>query len=411
MSFYIRIGLALLAIVLLEFYFAKKISKALKIFFPESEKYLKAGKYAFLTALNLFPVYFLVVWIISRINETRPVLPESFFFDSLVTYPFWVSAMIVVQTTLFFFVFDIIKLLCYPILKRYKENLRRTEAKLILFISFVFFVYVPGRIIYDHNVVSIRIVEHKIKNLPEELNNLRIAFISDTQTDRYTDETRTMRFIEKVNSTNPDLVLIAGDVITSTPDYIDKAAQYLGKINSKYGVYSCVGDHDNWAYREDTQKSIREITAALKKNNVDMIDNAKLLLSIKNRTVNITFVTNTYVEKIDPQLLDSLSKFSSGYDLKIFLTHQPREYLIEAAQKHSYDLFLAGHTHGGQITLLFPFFNLTPTLIETDFVKGDRKFGKMLAIVTRGLGMSLAPIRYNSTPEVTLISISSDNNL
>jgi predicted MPP superfamily phosphohydrolase len=72
-------------------------------------------------------------------------------------------------------------------------------------------------------------------------------------------------------------------------------------------------------------------------------------------------------------------------------------------------LFLAGHTHGGQITMLFPFLHLSPTRFETKYQRGDFHFGSMLMIVTRGLGMSLAPIRYNSTPEVTLIILKNES--
>jgi predicted MPP superfamily phosphohydrolase len=126
--------------------------------------------------------------------------------------------------------------------------------------------------------------------------------------------------------------------------------------------------------------------------------------------VCITFITNTYVETINPDLLDSLTLNNNDCDLKIFLTHQPQKNLINKAIEKDYDLFLAGHTHGGQITLLFPFIYLTPTLVETNYIRGDFYFGDpdnpgtgMMMTVTRGLGMSLAPIRYNSTPEVTLI--------
>ena len=85
------------------------------------------------------------------------------------------------------------------------------------------------------------------------------------QADRYTNDTRLERFISKVNSTNPDLVLIAGDMITSTPNYINISAKYVGKFKSKYGIYSCIGDHDNWAYWQDNGRSVREITEALQK--------------------------------------------------------------------------------------------------------------------------------------------------
>ena len=238
----------------------------------------------------------------------------------------------------------------------------------------------------------------------QSLENFKIAFISDIQADHYTDKTRLEKFVNTVNSLNPDLVLIAGDLITTGPDYIKISGQEVGKIKSKYGVFSCVGDHDNWAYRNDYAKSLAEVEASLYANKVEMVDNGIRKINVGDAEINITFITNTYVETISENILDSLTSESFG-DLKIFLAHQPRPHLIEIAQKSDFDLYLAGHTHGGQITFVFPFVQLTPTMFETKYTKGDFWFGDMLLVVTRGLGMSLAPIRYNSTPEVTLITL------
>jgi predicted MPP superfamily phosphohydrolase len=236
------------------------------------------------------------------------------------------------------------------------------------------------------------------------LIGLKIAFISDIQADRYTDDKRLERYVEMVNETHPDLVLIAGDVITSTPNYIETAAKYIGRIKSKYGIYSCVGDHDNWAYRRDYVRSLHEVEIALNNYNVSMLDNDVHYIKVDTSQIGITFITNTYVSDISETTLKNISAANRA-EFKIFLTHQPRDFLISSAVKNDYDLFLAGHTHGGQITFLFPFIQLTPTLIETTFIKGVRHYGKMLAIVTRGLGMSLAPVRYNSTPEIVIIKL------
>jgi predicted MPP superfamily phosphohydrolase len=203
---------------------------------------------------------------------------------------------------------------------------------------------------------------------------------------------------------------MGGDVITSTPDYINEAAEFIGKIKSKYGIFSCVGDHDNWAYHNNYARSLNEVETALENHGIEMINNGKKIINVNGAKIEITFITNTYVEKMPVNELDSLSSLQKRYDLKIFLVHQPREFLAEAALKYNYDLFLAGHTHGGQITFLFPFHNLSPTQIETPYVRGDFHFGKMLMVVTRGLGMSIAPVRYNSTPEITLIIIKKDNS-
>ncbi len=134
----------------------------------------------------------------------------------------------------------------------------------------------------------------------------------------------------------------------------------------------------------------------------------KEYINVDSAKIEITFVTNTYVERIPADKLDSLAKLNNNYSLKILLAHQPRGFIADAALKYNYDLYLAGHTHGGQITFLFPFKNLTPTLLEGPYVRGDFHFtnekgNKLLMVVTRGLGMSIAPVRYNSTPEITVI--------
>jgi predicted MPP superfamily phosphohydrolase len=90
---------------------------------------------------------------------------------------------------------------------------------------------------------------------------------------------------------------------------------------------------------------------------------------------------------------------------KIFIIHQPEGPAIKIAERNNYNLLLAGHTHGGQITFLFPFKNISPTMLETKYVKGVFHLNKMTMIVTSGLGMSLLPIRYNSTPEITIINL------
>lgn len=405
MSFIIWILIAIVLLFLIEYYFIRKVRSSIHILFPKLQlSTYKKIIIGFIVYVNFYMILVIIAYLYSFITSgDRPVPPESSLFDSFILFPFWISMIVFVQCGLLFLLLDLLKLVFLPIYKKYKGKLLPIQAKIILVLTVIFIVYVPIRVIYDFNTVSLRVVEFKKKNLPADLLGFKIAFISDIQVDRYTNDTRLDRYISKVNSTNADLVLIAGDLITSTPNYINTSAKYVGSLNSKYGIYSCVGDHDNWAYWRDSDRSLREVKDALQKNNVQMIDNGKKVINVNNSGVNITFVTNTYVETISKGTLDTLASLDKDYGLKIFLTHQPRNNFIESAAKHNYDLLLAGHTHGGQVTFLFPFYNLSATLVETKYVRGDFKFGDMLMIVTRGLGMSLLPLRYNSTPEVTLI--------
>ena len=297
-------------------------------------------------------VFVLVYYAFSRASITFP--PDSILFDIFLQFPFWLFIIFMTQCFFLFLAIDILRLILFPVYKSKKEIVGKWVFKIQFLIIVFFALYVPARSFYDYMTVSTRIVEYKKKDLPKALQGFKITFIADVQADKYTNRARLGRFIDKVNQTNPDLVLIAGDVITSTPDYIDLSAEFLGKIKSRYGIYSCVGDHDNWAYRRDTERSLREVTAALANKNIEMIDNEKRVIPVDSTKIEITFATNNYVHSIDRKLLDTLATNKDNYDLKIFLTHQPRAFLVDKAKEKNYDLFLAGHTHGGQITVIFP---------------------------------------------------------
>ena len=397
------IGISLLLAV--ELYFLKKTNLSVRTFFPKfyQNKYPLIRR-IFLIWLNLYPVVLLIIYIYFAISGEYISSPDNKLIDYLLIYPFWCFFILTTQVGVYFLIIDFLKLLLLPFYRKYRDKVLRFQSLVVFVMVGFFMIYIPVRVIYDYNAVSVRTVEFKKEALPDALENFKIAFISDIQADHYTDEGRLGNFINKVNELEPDLVLIAGDLITTGPKYIELSGKEVGKLKAKYGVYSCVGDHDNWAYRNDYKKSISEVTNSLMINDVEMIDNNNRMINVDGAEIGITFITNTYVSTIDSAILDTLSSGCNG-DLKIFLTHQPRPFLIEAAQKNHFDLFLCGHTHGGQLTLVFPFIQLTPTMIETKYIQGDFWFGDMLMVVTRGLGMSLAPLRYNSTPEITLINI------
>ncbi len=399
----VLIGIAIL--FLLEYYFTRKLNLVFKTLFPKyNTKKKKLIIYVFLVLLNLYPVILVFNSVYAAVTKQSISFPENVFADYLLLYPFWILILLILQVSVLFIFADIPLSIAGWINKNIREKLNRIKVVIFLILVLFFIIYIPARIIYDYNTVDIKIVDYKKQNLSDELTGFKIALISDVQADRYTDEKKLMRYIQKVNEQNPDLVLIAGDVITSSPDYINTAAKYIGKIKSSYGVFASVGDHDNWAYRNDNVRSLREIQTALNDYNVEMVNNQVRYLEIDTTRLGITFVTYNYVSGISETTLNNLSA-SNKAEFKILLTHQPQEFLIQSAAENNYNLFLAGHTHGGQITLLFPFVQLTPTMFETKYIKGCFYFNNMLAVVCSGLGVSLAPVRYNATPNVVVISL------
>ena len=399
----IRLLIGIVILLIVELYFIRHVNLAIKLFFPTFyEKKFHLVKKIFLIWMNLYPLVLIFIFTYFAITGSYLPAPENRIIDYLIIYPFWTFFVLIIQCCLFFIPLDLIKIFSHMFIKKTRVHLLKIRSTLLFLIIGFFILYIPIRIIYDYNAVSVRIVEYQKENLPSALENFKIVFISDIQADHYTDERRLRNYLDKVNSLNPDLILISGDLITNGPNYIELSAREVGKLKAKYGIYSCVGDHDNWAYRNDYARSLTEVKSALNYHGVQMIDNDIKTIDVDSTEISITLITNTYVETVPQNVLDSLSSNNEG-DFKIFLTHQPQEFLMGTAQKNNFDLFLAGHTHGGQITFVFPFVQLTPTMFETSYIRGDFWFDSMLMIINRGLGMSLAPLRYNSTPEITLI--------
>jgi hypothetical protein len=399
MSFAARTIIVFTLMLLLEYYFIKRGGRTITAVIPKVrwEKF-KIIRIIVLVFLNLYPFVLLGFYL------SNSKLPDTRMFDYMFVYPFWIYIFIVIQSIIIFPLFLIIKGMFYPYYRKHKDAYLKNENKLILGLMVFFILYVPVRIIFDYYAISIRNVVFTKQGLNPSLNNFRLILISDLHADRHTDSKRLGNYIEKVNNLKPDLVLIGGDMISADPQYIDSVAKYVGMIKSNYGVFTCRGDHDYWAYRPDMQRSIDETTNSLEKHNVHMHDNKNMILDIKGGKMLISFITYTYPDKITTDELDKLLS-DKKEDLNILLLHQPEGGIPQKAADKNYDLMLAGHTHGGQITFLFPFMNLSPTLIETRYVRGNFHIGKMLLIVTRGLGMSLVPIRLNSTPEITVITI------
>jgi predicted MPP superfamily phosphohydrolase len=167
-------------------------------------------------------------------------------------------------------------------------------------------------------------------------------------------------------------------------------------------MYAVLGDHDFFSNRE-------LVIESLWKNGVKVLDNRAEVVPVGSTYIALTGVTNTYrtnSRRGGPETLmrlATLEKDRTRGPLNVLLTHQPSAWLVDYARERRYYLFLAGHTHGGQVALRLPGVLLAGSSFETPYVTGFHKVGSMLVSVTNGLGLTLAPIRYNAPAEVTLL--------
>lgn len=392
-------------VILGQYYFFTRIALIYKSFFGSISRKQKSWFFLVVLLLHTYVIH-KSIQIIIRITgfSEIPGTSENLIYVFLVIIPFWIYFIIMANSVIYFLLIDLYRIVKSKISKSGAVS-QRAYSFLFLIILCFFAVYVPARIIYDHYSIKVTNVTLSKKNLPEDLNGLKIAFITDIQVDRFTMGERLSNYIDKVNSLKPDLVLNGGDFVTGGRVYWDTVLKEMGRINAPYGIYSCIGDHDRSIPPRKLPDYILNKTKELGVNPIHVFENSGRDIKIGNTSLDVTIIMYTYSGKVNTAELNELIKPNPGSVYRIFLSHQPNPDLITKASKNGYDLFLAGHTHGGQVVALFPFINLTGSIVESPYVEGTYYHNGMPVIICNGLGYSIAPIRYNAEPEIVLITL------
>jgi predicted MPP superfamily phosphohydrolase len=381
-----------------EFYAASRISRALVSATGWRKSRVRLATFIVVFYPALYPLVSIVDFLI---NRRLPTQRAGSLWDGLLTYPFWCGTVFVVQLCILLIVLDVGAFSLGLILQAYRERVRSAAAVITLVLAIAVPVYCGYRIRTDMFSVKVVRTTLTIPGLPKELDGLRIAQITDVHVDNRTNGAKLANYIDTVNRENPDLVIFCGDLISSGTSYIDQAAAALGRLKAKRGVYACLGDHD---YFSDPEL----VASALEKNGIAVLRNSARVLPIGQSTISLTGVTNVYVNRPSQATLKALEAARPKTALDIFYTHQPSNALVSSVAESGYPLFLAGHTHGGQIVFPLPGFLLTGSSFETHYVTGFFRRGSTFISICNGLGMTLAPIRYQAPAEVTVIDVRAD---
>lgn len=386
-----------LPLLLTSAYVGWRIYRAARILRPASSRTWSRVIITLGVFINLLPLVVVLSSVLGATVRMPGILTRGTLGDLLLLYPFWIGVLFVGQLVPYLLVVHGGEI----ILRRTGRCSPRREkglAALTLALIAGGFVYIPLRAVLDTHTLRIRETTVRITKDLGSLDELRLVHISDLQRDDRTDAARVREFVSRVNQLQPDLVLFSGDLVTSGTRYIDEAARLLGEIRSRFGVYACIGDHDYWA-------DPRWIRRSLEEHGIIVLEDETRLVPIGTTMLTITGVTNIYRRRPSRDILERAMAGRDARALALFLTHQPTVELVQQVAEKGYDLFLAGHTHGGQVVFNYFGYRACVSNRETSFVSGTFRVGSMLVSVTNGLGLTLAPVRFHAPAEITLIRI------
>jgi uncharacterized protein len=350
------------------------------------------------SCLNLLPVAFLLAFLIVGRNAVPAFAGDSIVIDLLLSYPFWISLIVMIQLLALFALLDIIGLPIVRFVRPTPEWWHRWKSRAI--IGMTVFVTLYTLIVIVRDTWTVRIVRHEI-GLPkglECLSGFRIAEISDVQGDGRTTSETLRRYVSRVNSLEPDIVLFGGDLVTSGTRYIDSTAHIMGGLKSRFGTIAAIGDHDIF-----TNKTM--VLRALAREGIRVVEDSTVTFDVDSCRVSVSVVTYTYLEKPSKDQFGKFTESREG-EFRVLLVHQPAEELVRFARDQAYPLMLTGHTHGGGIAFGIPgLFLWAPANLESPYVSGIYRLGDLQLSVTNGLGMTLAPVRFHAPAEVVLITL------
>jgi predicted MPP superfamily phosphohydrolase len=232
---------------------------------------------------------------------------------------------------------------------------------------------------------------------PEALSGLRVALLSDLHVGcPHWGLLRLRTLVATVNREQPDLIVLAGDYLNDlAPGTIvppPPIAAELGSLHARLGVVAVLGNHDGW------HDGMGVITA-LSAQGIHVLDDQALRIDAHGASFCVLGLTDAETRKRTAQ--EELSLALPGLPL-LAVVHEPD---IFSQLDGRVSLTLAGHTHGGQVSL--PFFGppIVPSAFGRRYARGHVVEQGRHLFVTSGVGTSRWPIRFGVPPEIVILTL------
>lgn len=374
----LRISLIILIYGVINFYSGLKLFSALRFVFNRANKKIFIMTYSFFVLsfiMGRFPLYAPIKEVISWIGA------------------FWIAVF--VYLFLFFLVIDIV-LFLGKLIRLIPSTLSPKINSYATLVAVLCTAFTIGYGVV--HATQIKNVSYDIKLDNTTLSKpLKIVLISDLHIGAINSERKLEKVILGINEVKPDIVFIAGDIFNDNFNIIDnpnKVISLFQSINSIYGVYASLGNHDSG-------KTFNQMSQLLEKSHVKLLNDEYVI--VDNQFVVVGRVDPSPIGKFGhlkrKELSAVLPEVETSYPI-IVMDHRPSS--LEQYNGSSVDLVLCGHTHKGQF---FPINLITNLLYTVDYGYYRKDENNPQIVVTSGAGIWGPPLRIGTTSEIVSITL------
>lgn len=255
-------------------------------------------------------------------------------------------------------------------------------------------------VLFEPNHPRIVRQEIALRRWPARLEGFTIALLSDFHYDPHFSVHPLRSAIGMVNGLHPELIVLTGDFVSmplvgdasTAASAAEPCAQLLRQMQAPHGLWAVMGNHDATTDPE-------RVTSALRSAGIQVLSNQSTAIERDGARFWLGGVDD--VLEGDPDLIAALHDIPPD-EPAVLLAHEP-DYADHVA-RHSVDLQLSGHSHGGQVRLPFVRPLYLPALARK-YVWGLYKIGGLTLYTNPGLGTVGIPARWNCPPEITLLSL------
>ena len=244
------------------------------------------------------------------------------------------------------------------------------------------------------------------ERLPEVFDGYRIAHVSDLHNAEMGKNNE--KLLDMLRDAGPDIIAITGDIIDSRNTNVEIALEFTKAAMEIAPCYYVTGNHEARVSEYD------ELKEGLIEQGVVVLDDERIEIELSGETIALlgvndpSFETDYLFGDSETVMKNRLQEISDAENkFTILLSHRPE--LFEIYADNNVDLVLSGHAHGGQFRLPFVGGLVAPN--QGLFPKYDAGLyteENTNMIVSRGIGNSILPFRFNNRPEVILIELKSD---